>query len=88
MARLDGMSTLIEDGLEKVRRGLTTLDELLRVLGPQTGNERTCEQCQRIIDGKFAFCPHCGAFRNNYCHTCRLPLEKEWTRCPFCGQIK
>jgi type II secretory ATPase GspE/PulE/Tfp pilus assembly ATPase PilB-like protein/FixJ family two-component response regulator/RNA polymerase subunit RPABC4/transcription elongation factor Spt4 len=88
MARLDGMRTLMEDGLEKVRMGLTTLDELLRMLGPQTSNERTCEQCQRIIDGKFIFCPHCGAFRNNYCHTCRLPLEEEWTRCPFCGQAK
>lgn len=30
-----GISTLIEDGRDKVNRGMTTLDELLRVLGPQ-----------------------------------------------------
>jgi type IV pilus assembly protein PilB len=32
-ARRDGMRTLREDGLEKVRRGVTSLGEVLRVLG-------------------------------------------------------
>jgi type II secretory ATPase GspE/PulE/Tfp pilus assembly ATPase PilB-like protein/RNA polymerase subunit RPABC4/transcription elongation factor Spt4 len=88
LARNEGMKTLLEDGLEKVKQGYTTLEELLRVLGPQTGNERVCEQCERLIDAKFVFCPYCGAFRSNYCHTCRLPLDDEWTRCPFCGVQK
>jgi RNA polymerase subunit RPABC4/transcription elongation factor Spt4 len=88
LARNEGMKTLMEDGLEKVKLGCTTLEELLRVLGPQTGNERVCEQCERLIDAKFVFCPYCGAFRRNYCHTCRLPLDEEWTRCPFCGVQK
>ena len=34
-ARQIGASTLIEDGRDKVNQGVTTLDELLRVLGPQ-----------------------------------------------------
>ncbi len=34
-ARKIGTTTLIEDGLDKVNQGLTTLDELLRVLGTQ-----------------------------------------------------
>ena len=88
LARNEGMKTLMEDGLEKVKLGHTTLEELLRVLGPQTGNERVCEQCERLIDAKFVFCPYCGAFRRNYCHTCKLPLDEEWTRCPFCGVQK
>lgn len=88
LARTEGMKTLMEDGLEKVKLGYTTLEELLRVMGPQTGNERGCEQCARLIDAKFIFCPYCGAFRSNYCHTCRLPLDEEWTRCPFCGVQK
>jgi type II secretory ATPase GspE/PulE/Tfp pilus assembly ATPase PilB-like protein/FixJ family two-component response regulator/RNA polymerase subunit RPABC4/transcription elongation factor Spt4 len=88
VARNEGMRTLLEDGLEKVRSGLTTLEELFRVLGPQTGTERSCDSCQRLIDAKFAFCPYCGAFRSNYCHTCRLPLEDDWVRCPFCGGQK
>jgi type II secretory ATPase GspE/PulE/Tfp pilus assembly ATPase PilB-like protein/FixJ family two-component response regulator len=31
-----GITTLINDGLSKVQQGLTTVEELLRVLGPQT----------------------------------------------------
>ena len=34
-AREMGTSTLLEDGRNKVNQGVTTLDELLRVLGPQ-----------------------------------------------------
>ncbi|MEI8356356.1 MAG: ATPase, T2SS/T4P/T4SS family, partial [Deltaproteobacteria bacterium] len=85
MARANGMKTLIEDGLEKVKNGKTTLDELLRVIGPQTIYERVCSNCERVVDAKFLFCPHCGSFRQNYCKSCRLPLEAEWINCPFCG---
>ena len=74
--------------MEKVKAGLTTLEELIRVLGPQTGNERTCGGCERLIDPKYVFCPYCGTFRSNYCHTCKLPMEEEWVRCPFCGGLK
>lgn len=35
LARKLGTATLLEDGRDKVNQGLTTLDELLRVLGPQ-----------------------------------------------------
>ena len=30
-ARSDGMVTMLEDGLDKVARGLTTIEEVLRV---------------------------------------------------------
>jgi len=88
LAKNEGMRTLVEDGVEKVRTGQTTLEELLRVLGPQTGNERSCDGCQRLIDPKYVFCPFCGTFRSNYCHACKLPLDEEWIRCPLCGVQK
>jgi type II secretory ATPase GspE/PulE/Tfp pilus assembly ATPase PilB-like protein/FixJ family two-component response regulator len=88
MARANGMRTLIEDGIEKVKLGETSLDELLRVIGPQIGYERQCQACERMVDAKFVFCPHCGAFRQNYCRDCRVPLEEEWISCPFCGKTK
>jgi type II secretory ATPase GspE/PulE/Tfp pilus assembly ATPase PilB-like protein len=88
MARANGMKTLIEDGVEKVKRGYTTLDELLRVIGPQTVYERRCANCERMVDAKFLFCPFCSSFRHNYCTVCRLPLEEEWRGCPFCGKLK
>ena len=32
-ARLEGMRTMREDGLEKVRQGITSVPEVLRVVG-------------------------------------------------------
>jgi type II secretory ATPase GspE/PulE/Tfp pilus assembly ATPase PilB-like protein len=86
LARTNGMRTLLEDGLEKVRRGWTTLEEIVRVIGPTVRLERSCEACGKNIDSKFLFCPHCGSFRHNCCKSCRLPLEEEWKICPFCGE--
>ncbi|MDD2319884.1 MAG: ATPase, T2SS/T4P/T4SS family [Geobacteraceae bacterium] len=88
MARANGMRMLVEDGLEKVKRGLTTLEELIRVIGPQTKFERSCMNCGRMIDAKFLFCPYCGIFRQNFCRSCKLPLEENWLACPFCGKVK
>ncbi len=85
MARLGGLQTLLEDGLEKVRRGITTLDELLRVVGPQIRHERVCENCHRNIDAKFLYCPFCGNFKHNVCTECKTILEEEWKLCPSCG---
>ena len=88
MARANGMHMLVEDGIEKVKQGLTTLDELIRVIGPQTKFERSCMSCGRMIDAKFLFCPYCGIFRQNFCRFCKLPLEEDWLSCPFCGKVK
>ena len=80
-----GMKTLLQDGLEKVRRGETTLEEILRVLGPQTSYGRLCVGCGKTIDTKFLYCPHCGYFNQSLCKGCRMPLDDDWVRCPFCG---
>jgi type II secretory ATPase GspE/PulE/Tfp pilus assembly ATPase PilB-like protein len=85
LARTNGMRTLLEDGLEKVRRGWTTLEEVLRVVGPTVRLDRPCEACGKSIESKFLFCPHCGSFRHNCCKSCRMPLEEGWQSCPFCG---
>lgn len=71
MARLAGMKTLLEDGICKIRQGMTTFNELLRVLGPQIRQERKCDNCLKIIDAKFLFCPYCGMFKQNVCKTAR-----------------
>ncbi|MDA8169563.1 MAG: ATPase, T2SS/T4P/T4SS family [Nitrospiraceae bacterium] len=86
LARNAGMKTLMEDGMEKVRLGLTSLEELLRVLGPPARSDRQCGQCGRLIDLKFLFCPFCGTFKHNVCQKCGIPLEEEWSVCPVCGQ--
>ena len=37
LARIEGMRTLREDGLEKIRRGQTSVAEVLRVVGFSRG---------------------------------------------------
>ncbi len=88
MARGAGMKTLLEDGLEKVRQGETTLDELLRVIGPQIRHERVCDGCSRQVDAKLLFCPYCGNFKQNICGQCRITMEDDWVVCGFCGHRK
>jgi type II secretory ATPase GspE/PulE/Tfp pilus assembly ATPase PilB-like protein/FixJ family two-component response regulator len=88
LARTCGMRTLLEDGIEKVRKGITTLDELLRVIGPPSRFERPCETCGRLIDIRHLYCPYCAAFKSNICHNCLLPLEPQWLSCPSCGTRK
>jgi RNA polymerase subunit RPABC4/transcription elongation factor Spt4 len=85
MAKANGMKSLLDDGLAKVRHGETTLDEILRVLGPQIRHERVCEKCRKIIDAKFLFCPYCGQFRRDICEKCKMPLEDDWINCALCG---
>jgi hypothetical protein len=86
MARSSGMTTLIEDGIKKVRQGETTLDELVSVIGTQTRYERERIQCHRRIDATFIFYPFCGLFRQNICAFCKILLKPGWNMCPACGQ--
>jgi type II secretory ATPase GspE/PulE/Tfp pilus assembly ATPase PilB-like protein len=88
LARASGMRTLLEDALEKVRLGWTTLEEVLRVIGPSVSLERPCLQCGRSIDAKFVFCPYCGLVRENRCVRCHMPMDADWLHCPFCGEAK
>lgn len=88
MARAIGFKSLIEDGLEKVRLGLTTMEELLRVIGPQIRHERQCENCSRVINAKYHYCPYCGNFKRNVCGHCQGSLEDDWLVCANCGTTR
>jgi type II secretory ATPase GspE/PulE/Tfp pilus assembly ATPase PilB-like protein/FixJ family two-component response regulator len=88
LARSSGMRTLLEDALEKVRLGWTTLEEVLRVIGPSVALERICLKCGRLIESKFVFCPFCGIVRENRCFSCHMPMDADWLHCPFCGEAK
>lgn len=84
MAKEGGMKTLVEDGATKVIAGDTTIEELLRVLGPQLRYERTCANCHRTIEAKHRFCPHCGKSKKQICLKCQAPIDVEWNHCPSC----
>jgi type IV pilus assembly protein PilB len=80
-----GMRTLAEDGIEKVLAGVTTLDEVNRVVYLAEENRRLCPTCTCVLAGEFDYCPSCGHFVGDSCVQCHRKLNTHWGYCPFCG---
>lgn len=72
VAQGSGMRTMQEDGLEKVRQGLTTLKELLRVVPFDQAKGARCHHCGRELAQTFLFCPFCATKRQG--STARVPV--------------
>ena len=65
LARLRGMRLMHEDGLDKVDRGLTTYDEILRIVPFESVARCLCVACGQQLHGTFQFCPFCGERRSS-----------------------
>ena len=61
MARSGGMRLMQEDSLEKVKLGITTLEEVLRVVPFDNAMGVRCRNCGKALAPSFLFCPYCGA---------------------------
>jgi type IV pilus assembly protein PilB len=59
-ARASGFRTMQDDGLEKIRSGVTTLDEVLRVISLHARATVLCAGCAREVLPAFRHCPYCG----------------------------
>jgi type II secretory ATPase GspE/PulE/Tfp pilus assembly ATPase PilB-like protein len=60
IARMGGFQSMREDALQKVTSGLTTLDEIRRVVPLEHTEELLCEQCHQFLVANFNYCPRCG----------------------------
>ncbi len=63
LARSRGMKLMQEDAMEKVRAGITTLDEVLRVVPFESAAPAECPECGQPLSPAHRFCPSCGAGR-------------------------
>ena len=79
------MTTLGEDGLNKAKAGVTTLEELLRVIEVSGKTESICPTCSKIIQYDFMACPFCETVLNRSCVSCKRALQTEWKICPYCA---
>jgi len=61
LARSGGMRLMQEDALEKVKTGITTMEEVLRVVPFDNAMTVRCRNCGRPLAPAFLFCPYCGA---------------------------
>jgi type IV pilus assembly protein PilB len=84
-ANAKGFVSLIEAAAGKVRQGLTSPDEVLRVIVGDEGVQDRCPSCEGKIEAGFAVCPACQTVLKPQCASCRQDLIPEWKACPFCS---
>jgi type IV pilus assembly protein PilB len=83
-AHTEGFRLLAADALEKLRGGLTTVEEILRVV--QLGHETPrCPTCEGEVDEAYTVCPHCSTTLQGKCAGCTKPVDPKWIACPYCG---
>jgi len=84
-ALASGMITLGEDALAKVKAGLTSAEELFRVVTEVKEVRTLCPGCQGAVGVDFMACPHCGFRLHAGCQKCGRSLQTAWQFCPYCA---
>jgi len=84
-ALASGMLSLGEDGLAKVKAGVTTPEELLRVVTEVREMRTLCGGCGNAVAIDFVACPSCGHKLQNTCGRCNRTLQPGWSFCPYCA---
>jgi len=80
-----GMSSLGEDGLAKVKSGVTTAEELLRVVTEVREMRTLCPGCGGAVGVDFLVCPACGHRLSGGCVKCGRAMQPGWNFCPYCS---
>jgi type IV pilus assembly protein PilB len=80
-----GMVPLGEDGLAKVKAGITTADELLRVVAEVRAARVACPECGGAVAADYKVCPRCAHRLSGGCHKCGRGLQLDWDYCPYCA---
>jgi type II secretory ATPase GspE/PulE/Tfp pilus assembly ATPase PilB-like protein/FixJ family two-component response regulator len=83
-AKQSGMSTLLEDAIDKIQSGKTTCEEVLRVFGPQNTLEIPCTNCGTVLEERYRYCPQCGASITPQCKACGRLISSGWHFCAHC----
>ena len=81
-----GMISLGEDGLLKVKAGVTTPEELLRVVTEVRETRSLCPNCGVSVSPDFVACPSCGHHVGSGCPHCQRPVQVGWKFCPYCAK--
>jgi type IV pilus assembly protein PilB len=66
LARHNGIKFMQEYALDLVREGVTTFDEVQRVIAFGQLSMEACGSCARELSPNFAFCPYCGRKRDTW----------------------
>jgi type IV pilus assembly protein PilB len=81
-----GMVTLGRSALEKVTSGITTTDEVYRVVETDADFASACPRCATPMESTFVMCPSCGYSASDVCPGCSRMISPGWRFCPYCRQ--
>ena len=79
-----GMTTLGFSGLEKIRNGITTIEEVLRAVYQKEEMTTICSHCGKAVSIDFRDCPFCKNSLVPTCGSCGRIVEADWLVCPYC----
>jgi type IV pilus assembly protein PilB len=83
-AAREGTRFLAEAAIDAARKGITTVEEVQRVVQIEADDSARCPQCRAIVEADFATCPFCLTRLVRTCPSCRQELKPEWKGCPYC----
>jgi rubrerythrin len=84
LAVLNGMKSLMEDFLEKIKDGRTAMSEVWKVVVGEEATTGLCPHCHTRVEPSYMVCPSCGFTLKEKCPDCGKALEKNWRFCPGC----
>ena len=73
-ARAAGMRRMQDDAIDKLQAGVTTLDEVLRVIPMEASATSPCGHCGHELPPEYRFCPYCGT-RNGHTTASSPPAQ-------------
>jgi type IV pilus assembly protein PilB len=85
-AALSGFTSIFEDARSKIRDGITTPEEVLRVIQLRDGDENYCPRCSRPVTETDGACPFCVGQTRSACVACGSEVSPGWQFCPRCGE--
>jgi type IV pilus assembly protein PilB len=83
-AMATGMASLGVSGLQKVEKGITTLDEVLKAVQQKEELTSLCPSCGKSVSLDFRDCPYCKKPLVPSCGSCGRIAQPEWVVCPYC----
>ncbi|MGD2125205.1 MAG: ATPase, T2SS/T4P/T4SS family [Desulfobacteraceae bacterium] len=83
-AMATGMTTLGVSGLDKIEKGITTIDEVLKAVQQKEELTTICPYCGKGVSLDFKDCPYCKKPLVPTCGSCERIVQPEWVVCPYC----
>jgi type IV pilus assembly protein PilB len=85
-AQRSGTRSLLDSGVDLIRAGVTTVEEVFRMVGgaAEDAAAMPCPHCRAPIQPDFAICPYCRHTLKKMCEACGQELDANWQICPYC----